>query len=141
MNEELRIISTPLGNQIYSKKFIGNSTSQDVVLIAPAMGIQQKFYSEYARYISNQGYEVWTFDYDGIGESKRRSLATYSCNLLDWIEDSFESVLNQAISENSSSKIFIVGHSFGGQCTPLLPSSKKISGLVNIAVGSGFYDH
>lgn len=141
MNEELRIISTPLGNQIYSRKFTGDSSSQDLVLIAPAMGIQQKFYADYARFISSQGYTVWTFDYDGVGESKRRSLSTYTCNLSDWIEDSFESVLNQAILESSSSKIFIVGHSFGGQCTPLLPSSKQISGLVNIAVGSGFYDH
>jgi predicted alpha/beta hydrolase len=34
-----------------------------------------------------------------------------------------------------------VGHSFGGQVAPLLPSRGRIAGLVNIAVGSGSMRH
>ncbi len=37
--------------------------------------------------------------------------------------------------------LFALGHSLGGQATPLLPSADRLSGLVNIAVGSGAARH
>lgn len=37
--------------------------------------------------------------------------------------------------------LFVLGHSLGGQTAPLLPSAAQITGLINVAVGSGALRH
>ena len=112
-----------------------------VVVIAPAMAINQKFYAEFARWLAGQGFAVRSFDYRGTGESLRGGKRGAPGDLSDWCLRDYDAVLRAAHAEYPSLPLFAIGHSFGGQCAPLLPSRDLLSGLVNIAVGSGSMRH
>jgi predicted alpha/beta hydrolase len=105
------------------------------------MAIYQKFYAEFARWLAGQGFAVRTFDYRGTGESLRGSKRGAPGDLSDWCLRDYEGVLRAAHAEFEQLPLFAVGHSFGGQCAPLLPSRELLNGLVNIAVGSGSMRH
>jgi len=111
------------------------------VLIAPAMAVPQSFYAPFARYLATHGYAVWTLDFRGIGESLQGSLRHLKADLSDWLNLDYEAVLHAAGDAHPRQPLFVVGHSFGGQAAPLLPSRDRLSGLVNVAVGSGSLRH
>lgn len=111
------------------------------VVIAPAMAVPQSFYAPFAAYLAAQGYAVWTFDFRGIGASLQGSLRGLKADLSDWLSLDYDAVVNAAADAHPHHALFVVGHSFGGQAAPLLPSRERVSGLVNIAVGSGSLRH
>lgn len=141
MTRSRRTLLTKAGNHIVANRFTPTREPLAVVVIAPAMAVQQAFYTPYAEYLAYCGYTVWTFDYSGIGESLNGPLRNCSADISVWVSDNFNFVVETASRENDGLPIFIVGHSLGGQTAPLLPLAHKLSGLVNIAVGSGSTAH
>ena len=111
------------------------------VVIAPAMAVSQFFYAPFAQFLAAQGYAVWTFDYRGTGESLQGSMRGAKASLTDWMARDYDAVVNVAADAYPGAPVFAVGHSFGGQCAPMLPSRARLAGLVNIAVGSGSLRH
>ncbi|MCF8149579.1 MAG: alpha/beta fold hydrolase [Burkholderiaceae bacterium] len=111
------------------------------VIIASAMAVPQSFYAAFARYLATQGYAAWTFDYRGIGESRPGPLRKVKADLSDWLVKDYDGFLHDVSERSPGKPLFVVGHSFGGQVAPLLPSRERLSGLINIAVGSGAMRH
>ena len=111
--------------------------ARGAVVIAPAMAIPQSFYAGFARWLAGQGFAVRSFDYRGTGESHPGSKRGAPGTLDDWCALDYDAVLAATHAEFPQAPLFAIGHSFGGQCAPLLPSRDLLSGLVNIAVGSG----
>jgi predicted alpha/beta hydrolase len=111
------------------------------VIIAAAMAVPQSFYATFARHLAARGYTAWTFDYRGIGESLQGSLRHVKANLSDWLNKDYDALLHEVSETSPRRPVFVVGHSFGGQVAPLLPSRERLAGLVNIAVGSGSLRH
>src|SRR5690349_9110472 len=111
------------------------------VVIAPAMAINQNFYAAFAKWLAGQGFAAWTFDYRGTGESLRGGKRGAPGNLDLWCAKDYEALLQAAKAHAPGQPLFALGHSFGGQCAPLLPSRRLLRGLVNIAVGSGAMRH
>lgn len=129
------------GHALAGYRFDPMQAPRGLVVIAPAMAIFQKFYAEFARWLAGQGYAVRTFDYRGTGESLRGGKRGAPGDLSDWCLRDYEGVLRASRDEFPQLPLFAIGHSFGGQCAPLLPSRRLLSGLVNIAVGSGSMRH
>jgi predicted alpha/beta hydrolase len=111
------------------------------VVIAPAMAISQNFYSAFARWLATRGFVAWTFDYRGTGESLQGSMRGAPGSLDLWCAQDYEAAVLAAHALHPGRPLFALGHSFGGQCAPLLPSRRLLTGLVNIAVGSGAMRH
>ena len=128
------------GHQLAAYRFDPEGPAKGNVVIAAAMAVPQSFYAPFARHLATCGYTAWTFDYRGIGESLTGSLRAVKADLSDWLIKDYDALLHE-ISETSPLPLFVVGHSFGGQVAPLLPSRERLSGLVNIAVGSGSTRH
>ena len=113
------------------------SSKNITILIAPAMAVLQRYYRSFAEYLCLKGYNVITFDYLGIGESKinindksinYEDWATYDITLLiDWIEI------------NLHTKIYYIAHSAGGQLLGLSPSAKKLNKIFIISSGIGYW--
>ncbi len=129
------------GHVLAGWRFEPEREPRAVVVIAPAMAIHQKFYAEFARWLAGQGMAVRTFDYRGTGESLRGRKRGAPGDLSDWCLRDYDGVLTAVHEEFPHLALFAVGHSFGGQCAPLLPSRDVLRGLVNIAVGSGSMRH
>ncbi|HCN90772.1 MAG TPA: alpha/beta hydrolase [Oxalobacteraceae bacterium] len=111
------------------------------LVIAPAMAVPQAFYADFAAFLARQGYRVWTFDYRGIGESRQGSMRACRADISDWVAHDFDALVQHASAVLEGLPLFVLGHSLGGQTAPLLPSVQLVSGLVNIAVGSGSIRH
>ena len=111
------------------------------IVIAPAMAVPQSFYAPFAQYLASKGYAVWIFDYRGTGKSLQGGMRGMKADLTDWVVRDYDAVVNVAADAHPGVPVFAVGHSFGGQCAPLLPSRARLAGLINIAVGSGSRRH
>ena len=56
------------------------------VLVVPAMGVEQQYYAAFAHWLAARGYFVVTFDYRGMGHSRRGSLRRLKADVLTWAE-------------------------------------------------------
>ena len=129
------------GHPLAAYRFDPEAPARGHVVIAAAMAVPQSFYAPFARYLAARGYTAWTFDYRGIGESLTGSMRKVKANLGDWLRLDYDALLRMIGDAAPASPVFVVGHSFGGQVAPLLPSRERLAGLVNIAVGSGSTRH
>jgi predicted alpha/beta hydrolase len=111
------------------------------VVIAPAMAVPQSFYADFAAFLARQGYRTWTFDYRGMGESRHGAMRGCKADISDWVARDYDAVVLHASRAQEDLPLFVLGHSLGGQTAPLLPSAARVTGLVNIAVGSGAVRH
>ena len=134
-------LTTCDGHEIAGYRFNPANTPKASIVIAPAMAVQQSFYIPFARYLASEGYVVWTFDYRGTGESLKGSMRGVKANLSDWVARDYDAVVNVAADAYADTPVFAVGHSFGGQSAPLLPSRTRLAGLINVSVGSGSGRH
>jgi predicted alpha/beta hydrolase len=129
------------GHRLQAYRFDPKVPPRGHVLIAAAMAVPQSFYAPFARYLAGRGYVAWTFDYRGIGESLTGPLRKVKADLGDWLRKDYDALLRMVGGTAPDTPLFVVGHSFGGQVAPLLPSRERLAGLVNIAVGSGSTRH
>ena len=110
------------GHRLQAYRFDPKRPSRGHVVIAAAMAVPQSFYAPFARYLANRGYTAWTFDYRGIGESLTGPLRRLEADLGDWLRKDYDALLQMIGHEAPAAPLFVVGHSFGGQVAPLLPS-------------------
>lgn len=134
-------LSAADGHELAACRFAPQGPLRGQVLIAAAMAVTQSFYAPFARFLARRGYLAWTFDYRGIGESFSGPRRRLKADLSDWLHKDYDALLRQLGAEVPGQPLFVVGHSFGGQVAPLLPSRERLAGLVNIAVGSGSSVH
>jgi predicted alpha/beta hydrolase len=141
MSVSAAVFTATDGHALAGYRFDPESPPLACVVIAPAMAVPQSFYAGFARWLAAQGYAVCSFDYRGTGESLRGPPRGAPGTLDDWMAKDYDAVLQQMHRERPGLPLFAIGHSFGGQCAPLLPSRRLLAGLVNIAVGSGAMRH
>jgi predicted alpha/beta hydrolase len=134
-------LSATDGHHLAACRFDPHGEVRGHVVIAAAMAVPQSFYAPFARFLARRGYTTWTFDYRGIGASLQGPLRRVKANLGDWLHKDYDALLRHVAASAPDAPLFVVGHSFGGQVAPLLPSRKHLAGLVNIAVGSGSTRH
>ena len=70
-----RTLETPQGRSVEATFFHPQSPPRAALLIAAAMGVNQKFYAPLADWLAGHQYLVATFDYVGIGRSRVSNLA------------------------------------------------------------------
>jgi predicted alpha/beta hydrolase len=117
------------------------------VLIMPATGVPQSYYAKFAAYLAERGFTVLTFDYRGIGRSRNGDIRRLAARMRDWaLLDAaaafrFLSKSGSDPCENrqGSDPVLVVGHSFGGQATGLLPEPERIAAALFVGSQSGYW--
>jgi predicted alpha/beta hydrolase len=126
-NDNLKVSSDNLAiSNDLAISTVGNKL-RDVVIINPATSVRCRYYFRFAQYLFDQGFDVITYDYRGIGESKPNSLRGFKASWVTWGEQDFEAVLRNTQERFPNQKILIVGHSIGGVLIGLAPSNYLIS--------------
>lgn len=97
-----------------------------VALINPATSVRSRYYARFAEYLHAQGWDVLTYDYRGIGESRRGSLRRFGADWIDWGEHDFEGVLRYAALNFPGQPVDVIGHSVGGFVIGLAPSAHRV---------------
>lgn len=106
------------------------------LIMANATGVPQAFYRRFAEYMTQYGYQVLTFDYRGIGESKPETLKGFKMSYLDWGQKDLAAAIE--FIANQQLPIFMVGHSYGGHALGLLPNHDKITAFYCFGTGAGW---
>jgi predicted alpha/beta hydrolase len=109
------------------------------VLIAPAMGVPQGYYQAFARWLCEQGHVVLTFDYRGMGESRRGPLRQLKADVFTWARQDAGAALDALAAAAPRLPLTWIGHSLGGQIPPFVPGRERLARIVTVATGSGYW--
>jgi predicted alpha/beta hydrolase len=104
-----------------------------------AMGVTQSFYAPLAAWLAGEGYLVATFDYRGVGQSRRGPLKELRADILDWSRLDCGAMLDALSREAPGLPLYWIGHSLGGQIIPFVPGHARLAKAVTIATGSGYW--
>jgi len=110
-----------------------------VVLINSATAVPRRFYQRFARYIQHHGWHVLTYDYRGIGESRPQSLRGFEARMRDWALLDMTAMVEWITSEIAPRRMFVVGHSFGGQTVGMLENAERLHAVVGVSAQSGHW--
>ena len=134
-----RTLATPQGRPVEATFFHPETPPRAALLIAAAMGVNQKFYAPLANWLADHQYLVATFDYVGIGRSRVSNLADLDVDIFDWARFDCDVVINELQSLAPGKELYWIGHSLGGQILGLFPDSARLTKAVTVACGSGYW--
>lgn len=132
MQKELTIITKDF-NHIHATEYKAESSNGITVIINSAMAVKQSFYSEYANFLASEGFQVITYDYQGIGKSKKQPLSKMETSIIDWATQDYEAVLLYAKETYPKNSITVLGHSIGGQLIGFSERSVAVEQFMLIA--------
>lgn len=116
-----------------------SDSRRPVVIINAATSVRCRHYSRFADYLFANGFDVITYDYRGIGESRPASLKGLRASWSDWGALDFEAMLKRAQREFPGQPIDVVGHSFGGCAAGLGASGHMIRRLVTVGAQFAYW--
>lgn len=111
------------------------------VVLNSATAVKQAYYAKFALWLAAHDMTVVTYDYRGIGHSRKGPVRNFQASMRDWGEKDFEGVLQYALYEKGNRPLFLVGHSVGGQLLGLAKSNHRLERIVTVASQSGYYGH
>ncbi|HEV3299927.1 MAG TPA: alpha/beta fold hydrolase [Planctomycetaceae bacterium] len=127
---------TPLSGRFFAA---ANSPRSNPVLVCAATDVPQRFYTAFARWISEQGVAVLTFDYRGIGASLRESHVRHCrARKQDWGQFDMPAALDWLRERTGVEAVDVVGHSAGAQLVGLMSNHTSIRRVLMVAASSGY---
>ncbi len=138
MKESLKIIASD-GFKVSASRFNPQFSNGQVVLINSATGVKQKYYAEFALFLTESGYTVYTYDYRGIGASRPKSLKRCDASMKDWGTLDYHALLQNVFQSHSGYKVVVIGHSIGGQIIALSPLTQKVNSIVMIGAQTVYW--
>lgn len=140
--EQAHTLRSEGAGQVQARHFAAMGTAHGTVVIGAAMGVAQAYYADFARWLAGQGWHVVSFDYRGSGTSlpttPHQGLRGFQANLFDWARD-YEAVVDWAADLQPDKPLYAIGHSLGAQLPGLLRNRHKLSGLLGVGAGSGYW--
>jgi predicted alpha/beta hydrolase len=130
-------IVTADGHTIVARVFEPPGAPSGAVLIAPAMGVSQNYYAPLAAWLADQGFVTATFDYRGTGLSRRGSLRGFEASVVDWAQLDCAAMV-EALAARAP-RLYWLGHSLGGQILAFVPNHARVTKMITIATGSGYW--
>ncbi|WP_377277404.1 alpha/beta fold hydrolase [Rhizobium sp. R86522] len=109
------------------------------VIVNPATGVQARYYHRYAAYLAANGFSVLTYDYRGIGLSRPESLEGSTFTWRQWGEQDFDAALRQALQEDKTGRVLVVGHSIGGFLPGYSPAVGRVSAILSVGGQYGYW--
>jgi predicted alpha/beta hydrolase len=141
MSEPLRIAAVDgyaLGGFVWRRRPTGPSC-HPVVIVNSATSVRCHYYARFAAYLFDRGCDVVTYDYRGIGESRRGPLRGLAAGWLDWGQLDFEGVLRHVAKHFPGQPIMVVGHSIGGFAIGLAPSADRIERIFTMGAQFAYW--
>lgn len=129
-----------LSGQYYSANPLAQSaqTQSHPILICPATGITKVFYNAFAEWLTDQGFNVLSFDFRGIGESLHGALKNSTASIQDWGQLDIPAAIETLLNKTQAEKIILIGHSAGGQLLGITPNHKKVARVIGVSCSTGY---
>jgi len=107
------------------------------LVIAGATGVGQQFYRRFAEHAREQGFNVLSMDYRGIGQSAPQQLKGFQMTFEDWAQLDLAAAVE--FMHRDDLPLFLVGHSYGGHALGMLPNHDKVSRCYTLGTGAGWH--
>jgi len=110
-----------------------------VAVINSAAGVPRGFYRAFAGWLSSRGYAVLSYDYRGIGGSRRGALRDDPATMRDWAVLDMSAALAAAEARRASAglPLLLVGHSFGGNGIAFADGVERADALLLVGAQLG----
>ncbi|AYG69530.1 MULTISPECIES: alpha/beta fold hydrolase [unclassified Rhizobium] len=102
------------------------------VIINPATGVLARYYHRYAQFLAGHGFDVLTYDYRGIGQSRPQRMRGSGYRWRDWGERDFDAALLLMADHRRNGPLMVVGHSVGGFLPGLAESAPMIDRMLTV---------
>lgn len=110
------------------------------VIVGPATAVAQTYYFKFCAYLAEHGFDVLTFDYRGVGQSKHGPIRAYAdVGFSDWAEYDYPAVIEAMHARHPQQALYIVGHSVGGWMPGATRASHRIDGILGVAALSAYW--
>ena len=111
-----------------------------VVVINPATAVKASYYHRYARFLAINGMSVLTYDYRGIGASRRGSLREFkNISKLDWGRLDCDAALQWARDNHIDMPVHVVAHSIGGLLVGLARNNTCVERCVTVGAQYAYW--
>lgn len=126
-------IRTSDGTTIWISCYEPDKNNKKVIVIAPGVGMTQEYYHLFAAFLQEQGYNVITFDYRGMGKSAPEKLNGYAANMHQWAVQDINAVLLYIKQCCQGKEVIFIGHCMGGEIIGLAPASQYINKIILVS--------
>lgn len=128
------------GARLAARVFEPAGAPRAALLIAGAMGVKQDYYAPLARWLAAEhGIAVLSFDYRGMGASRRHKLVDERADVLTWARQDCAAAITAAVARLPDARLYWLGHSLGAQIVGLVPGHEQLAGVLSVASGSGYW--
>ena len=135
---EIVKVPTPAGHSITARVFRTDANDvEGVCVIAPATGVAQYLYDDFAHWLTLKGFEVVTYDYDGIGLSVQSHVKHSRSDKLSWANNDSVALLDFVKTRFPQLSLTWIGHSVGTHILGMMPSTKGIDRAISVGAGTG----
>ncbi len=127
------------GTALAARWYEPATPARAVAVVSGATGVPQRFYRHFARWLSDRGYAVLTYDYRGIAESRRGPVRGDRSRMRDWGLQDMSAALAAAGQRRAAQglPLLLVGHSFGGNAAGLARGFELADALLTVGSQSG----
>lgn len=131
-------ITTEAGHNLSVRLFSADKTDvRGICIIAPATGVAQFLYDDFAHWLNTQGFHALTFDYEGMGLSVNGHVRNSQSDILSWAEYDCPAVLKFVKDNFSDLKLIWIGHSVGGHMIGFMGHNPDIDHVITVGCGIG----
>lgn len=110
---------------------------QPTVVINPAIGVRRRLYFDFAGWLAEQGIGCVLYNYRGMEDGTTGIPADADLSTVAWGRLDQSAVLDWVFSELNPSRLFLLGHSIGGQLVGFARQLDKVSGIIHITAQKG----
>ncbi|MBP2832671.1 alpha/beta fold hydrolase [Aquimarina sp. U1-2] len=127
------------GFAISVHEFVPQLANNKTIVFAPAIAVPQKFYFHIAQFLTDQGCNVFTFDYRGIGDSMAENIKSLKNHgFFSWAAD-FKEVSQYIKKKLPNNKQYMIGHSYGGNSLGFSDAFQYYDKCLTVASQFGYY--
>jgi len=134
MQEKIKI-RTKDGRMISATCYNPLKSNGKNIIVAPAAAayVTQGAYRSFAVFFQQLGYNVFTFDYRGVGDSAPSHLKECDARLQQWAVQDADAVIRYVKTSFPGTELIYVGHGIGGELIGLAQASQYINKLVLVS--------
>ncbi|SMP31984.1 Predicted alpha/beta hydrolase [Chryseobacterium profundimaris] len=118
--------------------FLPVHSHRKLLVVNSATGVKQQVYFSFARYLTEKGFTVITYDYRGIGLSKPEKMKNCKASMRIWGSQDFKAVTEYITSNFNEYKKYCLGHSVGALILGMNKNSDIFEEFVFVGTQNAF---
>lgn len=118
--------------------FRPDKSNGKLLLINSATGVKQQVYFSFARFFSEQGFTVISYDYRGIGLSKPQNMKGFKASMRIWGSEDYKTLTQYIKNEFSAYKKYCLGHSVGALILGMNEDSTMFDEFIFVGTQNAF---